>query len=63
MPRIAPAVTYLLLFPIFGSLFLLWGIGSWLVYKTARPFRWLEGVLKAIGPPTAGESAGGKLEA
>ena len=41
-------------FPFFGTMFLFWGIGNYLAYKTSIPIRWPDEVSEAIGPALAG---------
>jgi hypothetical protein len=55
------AVFFVLLFPIFGPVYLVWGIGNWLSYKTATSISWPDEVLQAVGPATAGQSSGGSI--
>ena len=44
------ALLILALFPLMGTMFLLWGTGNWLSYKTATPIKWPQEVLDAVEP-------------
>ena len=41
--------------PLFGTMFLFWGIGNYLAYKTSIPIRWPDEVSEAIGPALTGQ--------
>ncbi|WP_159691068.1 DUF6708 domain-containing protein [Cognatazoarcus halotolerans] len=44
----------ILLFPVFGPMIFLSGIGNYLAYKTSTPVQWPQEVLDAVGEPLAG---------
>ncbi|WP_159691074.1 DUF6708 domain-containing protein [Cognatazoarcus halotolerans] len=44
----------ILLFPVFGPMIFLSGIGNYLAYKTSKPVQWPQEVLDAVGEPLAG---------
>ncbi|TVT71760.1 MAG: hypothetical protein FHP92_16390 [Denitromonas halophila] len=46
----------ILLFPVFGPMIFLSGIGNYLAYKTSTPVRWPQEVLDAVGEPLAGQA-------
>lgn len=46
----------ILLFPVFGPMIFLSGIGNYLAYKTSTPVRWPREVLDAVGEPLAGQA-------
>jgi hypothetical protein len=51
----SPIVTFLIvsMFPLTLPVFLLWGTGHYLSFKTARPVQWPKGVLARIGWPVS----------
>ena len=48
----------ILLFPVFGPMIFLSGIGNYLAYKTSTPVHWPHEVLDAVGEPLAGQPSG-----
>ncbi|TVO58815.1 DUF6708 domain-containing protein [Denitromonas halophila] len=46
----------ILLFPVFGPMIFLSGIGNYLAYKTSMPVQWPREVLDAVGEPLAGQA-------
>jgi hypothetical protein len=46
----------IVLFPVFGPMIFLSGIGNYLAYKTSTPVQWPQEVLDAVGEPLAGQA-------